>query len=424
MLRPYLVPVETALWLYPVVAALVLVPAAVRGYRRRGRAGGWSALVGYTFVFYLLAAFLQTVIPLPRESEGLCTAMRYAAHPQLEPLDFLRTVSEAGGGSWSPLGLLGLMPFWTALLNFVLLLPLGLYLRYYLHQGLLPATALAFGTSLFFETTQYTGLWYTYSCPYRQFNVDDLLLNTLGAILGWLLAGPLAGLLPRHDPDGERLRYGPRVTVPRRALAYGCDLAGWLIAWTLATGLLSVGAEWATGRRHALLVGTVLAVVWFWLLPLAWGGATPGQRAVLLRVARPDGSRAGAARLTARQVLTHAPLGLGWALLAVRTGVLPFPDGTPRLLLWAAAGAAAFLAWVWSPLAILVRGDRRAPGERWTGTALVATPNRRERRRPPRQRNAQQEQEQEQEQEPGREPGGTPRTAEPEPAAGRRGRPG
>ncbi|SFD06879.1 VanZ family protein [Streptomyces aidingensis] len=380
MLRPYLLPVETALWLFPVVAALVLVPAAVRGYRSRGRAGGWSALVGYSFVFYLLAAFLQTVVPLPRESEGLCGAMRYAAGPQLEPLEFVRAVSEAGGGSWAPGGLVGLLPFWTTLLNFVLLLPLGVYLRYYLRQGPAAATVLAFGTSLFFETTQYTGLWYTYPCPYRQFNVDDLLLNTLGAVLGWLLAGPLGRLLPRHDPDRERARYGPRVTLPRRALAHGADLAGWLIAWTLATGLLSVGAEWATGRRHAILLGTALAVLWFWLLPLAWG-ATPGQRAVLLKVARPDGRRAGPVRLTARQVLTHAPLGLGWALLAVRTGVLPSPGGTAETLLWWATGAAALLAWVWSPLAVLWRRDGRAPAERWTGTAVLATPNRRERRR-------------------------------------------
>ena len=42
-----------------------------------------------------------------------------------------------------------------------------------------------FGLSLTVELTQLTGLWGLYPCPYRQFDVDDLILNTTGVALGF-----------------------------------------------------------------------------------------------------------------------------------------------------------------------------------------------------------------------------------------------
>ncbi|MDK1474609.1 VanZ family protein [Streptomyces sp. 549] len=376
MFRTYLLPVEAAVSLFPLIAALFLGPAAVRGYRRRGRAGGWSALVFYSFVFYLLAAVLQTVMPLPADTDAHCSTARYAASPQLQPLAFGTTVSSAAGGDWSPANLLTLTPTWTTLLNAVLLLPLGVYLRYYLRRKLLSATLLAFGTSLFFETTQYTGLWFVYDCPYRQFNVDDLLLNTGGAVVGWLLAGPLARVLPRNDPAGERLRYGSRITLTRRAFAFATDLAGWLVVWTTATGLLAVTAGWSTGRGLALPIGAGLGLVWFWLLPAATGW-TPGKRAVLLRVTRPDGGRAGPLRVSVRAWVLYSPLALGWLAVAAHRGAVSLPGPAEQLPL--AAVVAGTLLWGWAVPAIVLSRDHRAPYERWSGTANRAVPHRHER---------------------------------------------
>lgn len=364
MFRTYLLPVEAALTLFPLVAAAVLVPAAIHGYRRRGRASGWPVLVFYSFVFYVLAALLQTAMPLPADTDAHCTTLHYAASPQLQPFAFRTRIASAAGGDWSAHSLLTLPPTWTTLLNAVLLLPLGVYLRYHFRQRLFPATVVAFATSLFFETTQYTGLWFVYACPYRQFNIDDLTLNTAGAVLGWLLAGPLAGLLPANDPDHERARYGHRVTLTRRALAFLTDLAGWLVTWTLATGLLAVATDWPTGRRHALMAGAALGLVWFWLLPLLFA-TTPGKRAVLLRLARPDGSRPGLLRITARSWIRCSPLALAWLAVAHHAATLTLPDPAGVLLPYAALLAAA-VVWGSPPLAFLLRPDHQASYERWS----------------------------------------------------------
>lgn len=379
--RTYLLPVEAAVTWFPLVAAVILVPAAVRGYRRRGRAGGWPVLVFYSFVFYLLAALLQTVMPLPADTDDYCTTVHYAAEPQLEPFAFRAAISSAGGGNWSPGVLAGLAPAWTTLLNAVLLLPLGVYLRYHLRQRLLRATFVAFTTSLFFETTQYTGLWFVYACPYRQFNVDDLLLNTAGACVGWFAAGPLIRVLPVNDPERERHRYAGRITLTRRLLAFLTDLAGWLIVWTLATGLLALATSWPTGRHYALPVGAALGLVWFWLLPAVFA-TTPGKRAVLLRLTRPDGTRAGPLRLTLRAWIVYGPLALAWTALAHHTASLGFPALAGRLLphLTLLAGV---LIWGGPVVAVLLRRDEGAWYERWSSTVNTALLHPREPSVPP-----------------------------------------
>ena len=50
--------------------------------------------------------------------------------------------------------------------------------------------------SLFFELTQLTGLNFIYPRQYRLFDVDNLMINTLGGILGYFIMNKLKVLLP------------------------------------------------------------------------------------------------------------------------------------------------------------------------------------------------------------------------------------
>lgn len=356
MFQTYLLPVQTAVLVFPLLAAAVVVPASVVAYRRRGRAGGWTAFVFYTFVFYLLAAFLQTVVPLPADPMAVCASPGYAASPQPTPFHFVQDIGRDGSRALLP-----------TVLNVALLLPLGVYLRYLFRLGLTATALIAFGTSHFFEITQLTGLWFTYPCPYRQFNVDDLICNTAGALLGWIFIGPLTRLLPRIDPAAERTRYAARVTFPRRAYAYGLDLLGWLVAYTLTIGVLVLlGARLSDGVL--MLIGAAVGLAWFWAVPALAGGSTIGKRLVLLRVVQRGGQRAEPSAILLRYAILLGPLWLGWLQLWLAA------DGEDAGESWLAAGVllAAFVSWIWSPLAVLVRRDHRAPYEQASGTVNAA----------------------------------------------------
>ena len=92
--------------------------------------------------------------------------------------------------------------------------PFGIYMRYYFQCDLRKTIMLSFVLSLFFELTQLSGLYFIYPGSYRLFDVDDLLLNTLGGLVGYALAGPIARMLPSREAllaaahAGVVLRYG------------------------------------------------------------------------------------------------------------------------------------------------------------------------------------------------------------------------
>ena len=66
--------------------------------------------------------------------------------------------------------------------------------------------------SLFFELTQLTGLYFIYPRPYRLFDVDDLMINMLGGILGYFIMNKLKVLLPTR----EEINDSVKVSVLRR----------------------------------------------------------------------------------------------------------------------------------------------------------------------------------------------------------------
>ena len=360
MFETYLLPVTTALTVFPLLALIVMLPVAVVSYRRRGRAGGWTTLVFYCFLFYLLAALMQTIVPLPANPGEYCAGQSYASAPQLRPfyfVDVLQTRAQVSGTWLNP-------ALWSTALNVVLLAPLSFFLRYLSGTRFLVAAALGFGTSLFFELTQLTGLWFIYPCAYRLFSVDDLILNTAGAVLGWVVAGPLIRLLPDLDPARDHRRYATRVTATRRVLALLTDAVAFGVLVVLVLGLAKLfGIDVSRG-----LVVAVLAVGYFWAVPVLADG-TVGKRAMLLRVERTDGRRAGPLSWLVRNGVLLSPLWLAWLALSVdRWDVFGSPQ---QLLIPAGMLVSAFVVGVWTPLAVLF-GDEPAPYERLSRTHNVA----------------------------------------------------
>ncbi|MFK4102950.1 VanZ family protein [Streptomyces sp. NPDC019531] len=299
MTETYLLPIRTAALIFPALAFVMFVPTAIVLYRRHGVMTRWRVLSLYGGVFYALTAFCMTIVPLPRRVADVCKAYPTFAEPQFTPgVAFSDIWKEAHHRVTLDALVLHNPAFWQTVFNLLLLVPLGVFVRTHFRRGLAAATVAGFTASLSFELTQYTGLWGLYPCPYRLFAVDDLIVNTAGAALGWAIAGPLVRALPELDAlDGRPLAQlaAGRIPFGRRLIALLLDAVG-VVLLTLVAGIVALVV---TGEAWSLLVPVTVLGLWFVVIP--WRtGTTPGKRVLLLRLSTPDGGRPGLAGLALR----------------------------------------------------------------------------------------------------------------------------
>ncbi|MFC6171707.1 VanZ family protein [Loigolactobacillus jiayinensis] len=283
-MHAYLYPIKIALLVFPVLALGITIPFLVRQYRKYGALTGWQAFVLYTFVFYLLTAYFLVVLPLPPRH---LVALYTSAHYNLEPLMFVREFMYKTVLQWRDpqtyLPALKQAAFVQPTFNVILTIPFGAYLRYYFRRSFPQTVALSFALTLFFETTQLSGLYGIYPRPYRLFDVDDLMLNTLGGIIGFGLAPFLTQLFPTsRQMIAAAFAKGRRVSFSRRFVAFVID---WLCLLIL-TGIVSLLS------RHLPYNITANLGLWyglevlgyFVLLPGLWQGATLGKRLVKIKI--------------------------------------------------------------------------------------------------------------------------------------------
>lgn len=158
-------------------------------------------IIFYSFVFYLLNVVQLTTggIVIPPQEDFLPTT-------QLTPFYFvgdLFHLYQAKGLDWF---------FWNAFkltfFNFIMLMPLGIYLSLlYKVKRASKALLIIFLVSLTIETIQF-------AFPYlglvrgRGFNVDDLIINTLGGVIGFILFESIRkrafSLIPRFKNLNEK----------------------------------------------------------------------------------------------------------------------------------------------------------------------------------------------------------------------------
>ncbi|WP_214367252.1 VanZ family protein [Pseudonocardia sp. H11422] len=319
-------PAVVAVLLGGLLAVALLVPYVAVSFRRRGALGAGHVVLAVGTLVYGLALVAYVLLPLPDVDAAFCTRYARLGEPQLRPLQFLRDIRSEQVGSGAR-ALVANPAVQQVVFNVALFLPFGAFLRYLGKRSILFATVAGAGVSLLIEFTQLTGIWGVYPCPYRLFDVDDLLANTTGALLG-AAAAPLLRLVP-----GQRVTAPPSaprpVTTRRRLLGMLCDvlavqLTGAAIV-TLVGGVLLLSGVPFGGPGGLDWLGTAGDIVGWWLptllflfvAPLFGDGATIGQKAVLLRPVGPDGHAP-----SRRRRLLRAAVGSGGFLVLQGIGGL------------------------------------------------------------------------------------------------------
>lgn len=175
---------------------LVGIPLAwaVARYRNRTFRASHALILALTLL-YSAGVISFTFFPLPDNSFQCNDALYYTRYFPGWSLEYAVRMTET-------LAMPGRLLSWWFLqiaLNLVLFVPLGIFCRWLLATRLRTQLFLGFGTSLAIELTQLTAIWGLYECRYRSFDVDDIIANTLGSLLGWALVVALEMLRDQHS---------------------------------------------------------------------------------------------------------------------------------------------------------------------------------------------------------------------------------
>jgi len=226
-MKTYLFSIETAFLSFPLIAFLLALPYMIYQYHKYGSIPWLRTLVIYSFYLYLLVIYYLAILPLPNiEEVRLLTTPYYQLQPFYFITDILKEMNPSLQGTAFLMDIIKNPEFYTTFFNILMFIPFGIYMRYYFKLSLKKTLLFSFLLSLFIEFTQLSGLYFLYPRPYRLFDVDDLIINTLGGIVGYTIAPIFIALLPKRESmDIISLKHASNVTIFRRISALFIDLA-------------------------------------------------------------------------------------------------------------------------------------------------------------------------------------------------------
>ncbi|MGW6930020.1 VanZ family protein [Lentzea sp. NPDC054927] len=288
MMASYWETARTGFLAFVGIGLLVLVPLVLLHYFRFRRVEPRRAFVLYGLLAYGLVALALIFLPFPADPARMCQGEQMLSMVPFQWWTDMNNNMSAYGRSGIA-AMVTSQAFLQQLFNVALFIPLGVVLRKAYGKGPLAVIAIALGVSLAVEVVQYTGNFGYYACPYRIADVDDLISNTFGGLLGWMVA-PAALVVPRVPEADESTAPISTVTVPRKLLGLVAEL---MVVFVIAKLVLHSDPRWA------LCVLVALRVV----LPAAAGGQTIGGWLMHYRVRGEDGSRANPLQVALRELL-------------------------------------------------------------------------------------------------------------------------
>jgi len=225
----YLISIKVAILVFPALAFFITLPYMIINYRKYGSINKLRTLILYSFILYLLAVYLLVILPLPNRDS---IHKSYKDMLNLIPFSFIMDFIKDNPfvlsmpATWAKA--LKHPTFYVPAFNVLMLIPFGVYLRYYFKCSFKKTLLLTAMLSLFFELTQFSGLYFIYPGPYRLADIDDIIQNTAGGCIGYVLGRLAMHFLPsREEIDEKALQDGLRVSSIRFCLSLIIDL--WIV---------------------------------------------------------------------------------------------------------------------------------------------------------------------------------------------------
>ena len=296
----YINVIITACVFFPIIAFLITLPYIIYNYNKFGSILFIRTILIYLFVLYLLSAYFLIIMPLP--------SIEYVSHlttkVQLEPFDLVRNIIRTVHFDYKDfatyINILKNAYVYQTIYNLFLTVPFGMFLRYYFKCNFSRVLLLTLSLSLFFELTQLTGLYYIYPHAYRLFDVDDLIVNTLGGIAGYLITPLFTKLLPSKDElDLKSYKKGSKVSSTKRVITFMIDM---VITIILFVFLLIINHIFSFACDY-YIYGIVSILIIFNIIPFITRGKTIGYSITNIVVVNNNGESVKRYRLVFRNLI-------------------------------------------------------------------------------------------------------------------------
>lgn len=270
----YIISIKTAILVFPFIALLFSIPFILHQYHKYGSINPFRVLIVYSFILYMITIFFLVILPLPERNEVVYKPNMIKLIPFGFVNDFIKESSFVLTNPSTYLKALTEPCFYTVIFNIFMTIPFGMYLRYYYKCSFKKTVILCLCLSLFFEITQLTGLYHFYPYQYRVFDVDDLIMNTLGGMIGYFIMGFIDNFLPTRDEiDRKSISAGEFVSGFRRITVFGLDCFLYMFITLLISIFLHI--------RYLLLI---TFIAYYIIYPYFKNGETLGGRFLNVRL--------------------------------------------------------------------------------------------------------------------------------------------
>lgn len=270
----FIEPIRIATFVFPLVAFFLTLPITLFQYRKKGSLSFFYNFIIFTFIYYMMVAYFLVILPIPDVGSVTTT---YRQMMQLTPFQFVfDIIREVNIDIFNPSSYFHalLQPVVTQVIfNILLTIPFGVFMRYFFNLSFKKTLLFSFGLSLFYELSQLSGLFFIYRGPYRLFDVDDLMLNTLGGSIGYLITPYLTVFLPDTEKLDLKLREkAQQVSLVKRFVIFIADITIINIIQRVISTFTSLDIQW------------IIFILYFSLLPLILSGHTLVSRFLKVRL--------------------------------------------------------------------------------------------------------------------------------------------
>lgn len=295
----YIEIILTACLFFPILAFIITLPYIIYNYHKYGSILLIRTLLIYGFILYLLSAYFLVILPLPDIKDVLNIKTKF----QLVPFNFISEIVKYSNFSITDPStyLKTLTKPWVyqAIYNTLLTMPFAIFLRYYFNCKFKKTVLATFLLSLFFELTQLTGLYFIYPNAYRLFDVDDLIINTLGGVVGYIITPLAQKILPsKKELDLKSYKKGTKVSITRRIITTLIDLVVSFVFFLIIILVLKINDI----NCNYLLIAIMVTFLTFILIPLV-SGQTIGCMITNIKIAKKDDTKAKWYQILLRNLL-------------------------------------------------------------------------------------------------------------------------